>query len=297
MTGSTFDSSQLVFTACMGYQDVNESRLQELRSKHRPAVIAAFEERLKGLQAWRDSKDLATKLYNSNQDPKSVLLNFSKASLSNGSLSRSESGSSNADDVLIGLTGDGEIDCFQDLQRQVTRLKGELCNLVEEKRSALLRAEELEVALMEMVRQDNRRQLNAKIEELEQGVKELRKLVSDKKDQEATMIQVCISDQYVLSSSAIQFAELDAAEQRHAAEMLQDKYEEAVAGLGEMEERAVMAESMLEATLQYHKAQPSPPRETRDSFTFPSDTLTIQESEARFAGHDQSLIKVSLPKR
>lgn len=113
MTGSTFDSSQLVFTACMGYQDVNESRLQELRSKHRPAVMAALEERLKGLQAWRDSKD-----------PKSVLLNFSKASLSsNWSLSRSESGSSNADDVLISLTlnGDGgDIDCFQDLQGQVT---------------------------------------------------------------------------------------------------------------------------------------------------------------------------------
>ncbi|KAJ4903894.1 Ypt/Rab-GAP domain of gyp1p superfamily protein [Raphanus sativus] len=187
MTGSTFDNSQLVFTACMGYQDVNESRLQELRSKHRPAVMAALEERLKGLQAWRDSKD-----------PKSVLLNFSKASLSsNWSLSRSESGSSNADDVLISLTlnGDGgDIDCFQDLQGQVLRLKGELCNLVEEKRSALLRAEELEVALMEMVKQDNRRHLNAKIEQLEQGVTELRKLVSDKKDQEAAMIQVGISD-------------------------------------------------------------------------------------------------------
>ncbi|CAN7030599.1 unnamed protein product [Brassica rapa subsp. trilocularis] len=61
---------QLVFTACMGYQDLNESRLQELRSKHRPTVMAAFEERLKGLQAWRDSKDLTTKLYNSKQDPK-----------------------------------------------------------------------------------------------------------------------------------------------------------------------------------------------------------------------------------
>ncbi|KAH0914565.1 hypothetical protein HID58_029011, partial [Brassica napus] len=73
MTGSTFDSSQLVFTACMGYQDLNESRLQELRSKHGPTVMAAFEERLKGLQAWRDSKDLTTKLYNSKQDPKSVL--------------------------------------------------------------------------------------------------------------------------------------------------------------------------------------------------------------------------------
>lgn len=119
MTGSTFDSSQLVFTACMGYQNVNESRLQELRSKHRPAVIAAFEERLKGLQAWRDSKGPATKLHNSKQDPNSVLVDSSKASLSNGSLSRSESGSSYADEVFISLNGDGEIDSFQDLQGQV----------------------------------------------------------------------------------------------------------------------------------------------------------------------------------
>lgn len=118
MTGSTFDSSQLVFTACMGYPNVHESRLQELRNKHRPAVKAAFEERLKGLQAWRDSKGPATKLYNS-RDPKSVLLDFSKASLSDGSLSRSESGSSNAEEVFISLTGDGEIDCLQDLQGQV----------------------------------------------------------------------------------------------------------------------------------------------------------------------------------
>ena len=42
----------------------------------------------------------------------------------------------------------------------------------------------------------------------------------------------------------------------------QEKYEEATAALAEMEKRAVMAESMLEATLQYQsgqvKAQPSP---------------------------------------
>ncbi|WMV25638.1 hypothetical protein MTR67_019023 [Solanum verrucosum] len=41
-------------------------------------------------------------------------------------------------------------------------LKVELCKLLEEKRSAELRAEELETALMEMVKQDNRRQLSAR---------------------------------------------------------------------------------------------------------------------------------------
>lgn len=43
---------------------------------------------------------------------------------------------------------------------------------------------------------------------------------------------------------------------------MQEKYEEATAALTEMEQRAVMAESMLEATLQYqsgqNKPQPSP---------------------------------------
>ncbi|KAH9612910.1 hypothetical protein KSS87_001762 [Heliosperma pusillum] len=42
LAGSTFDSSQLVLTACMGFQNVHEARLQELRDKHRPSVIAAI---------------------------------------------------------------------------------------------------------------------------------------------------------------------------------------------------------------------------------------------------------------
>lgn len=36
---------------------------------------------------------------------------------------------------------------------------------------------------------------------------------------------------------------------------LQDKYEKAMASLAEMEKRVVMAESMLEATLQYESGQ------------------------------------------
>ncbi|KAH0887173.1 hypothetical protein HID58_063269 [Brassica napus] len=64
-----------------------------------------------------------------------------------------------------------------------------------------------------------------------------------------------MEQEHKVTEDAGRAAEQDAAAQRHAAE---EKYEEAVAGLVEMEERAVMAESMLEATFQYHKAQPSP---------------------------------------
>ncbi|KAJ0101062.1 hypothetical protein Patl1_06205 [Pistacia atlantica] len=331
LAGSTFDSSQLVLTACMGFQNVNDSRLQELRNKHRPAVIASVEERSKGLQAWRDSKGLASKLFNFKQDPKSMLTETNKGARTddiqtNGNLSRSESGSTNVDEVLINLTGDVEIDSVPDLQDQVVWLKVELCKLLDEKRSALLscsmqvrgalpegfsdkdlhlginilknenlavnccRAEELETALMEMVKQDNRRQLSARVhpihfnhwkkatllslctcmhsilcvEQLEQEVSELRRAIADKQEQESAMLQVLmrVEQEQKVTEDARRFSEQDAAAQRYAAQVLQEKYEEAMASLAEMEKRVVMAESMLEATLQYQsgqlKAQPSP---------------------------------------
>ncbi|KAK4284043.1 hypothetical protein QN277_000925 [Acacia crassicarpa] len=224
LTGSTFDSSQLVLTACMGYQNVNEVRLQELRNKHRPAVMAAVEERSKGLKAWRDSQ---------------------------------ESGSTNADEIIISLTGDGEIDTLPDLQEQVACLKSELCRLLEEKRSAILRAEELETALMEMVKQDNRRQLSAKVEQLEQEISVLQQALADKQEQETAMLQVLmrVEQEQKVTEDARRFAEQDAEAQRYAAQVLQEKYEEATAALAQMEKRAVMAESMLEATLQYQSGQ------------------------------------------
>lgn len=68
LTGSTFDSSQLVLTACMGYLAVTEAKLQELRKKHRPAVLEIIEERSKGGNVWKDSKGLATRLYSFKHD-------------------------------------------------------------------------------------------------------------------------------------------------------------------------------------------------------------------------------------
>lgn len=108
----------------MGFQNVNEKRLQELRDKHRAAVIAAVEERSKGLRAWRDSQGLASKLYGFKHDPKSMLAGTDKVEGSvdktaNGDLSRSNSDSVNADGIVISLTGDLEIDSGPDLQEQV----------------------------------------------------------------------------------------------------------------------------------------------------------------------------------
>ncbi|RZC93219.1 hypothetical protein C5167_029293 [Papaver somniferum] len=273
LAGSTFDSSQLVLTACMGFQFVNEVRLQELREKHRPSVVAAVEERAKGLRIWKNSQGLASKLYSFKHDPESLITESSATEVlldtqTNGCL---ESGSNNLDELSNGLTEDSAEESVPDLQEQVVWLKVELCKLLEEKRSAVLRAEELETALMEMVKQDNRRQLSARVELLEQEVAELRQALTDKQEQERAMLQVLMrveQDQKV-TEDARRFAEQDAAAQRYAATVLQEKYEEAQALLAQMEKRAVMAESMLEATLQYQsgqvKAQQSPRAVAADS--------------------------------
>ncbi|ONK54980.1 uncharacterized protein A4U43_UnF8970 [Asparagus officinalis] len=51
------------------------------------------------------------------------------------------------------------------------------------------------------------------------------------------------------------FAEQEAAAQKYSAHVFQEKYEEAMSLLAKMEKRAIMAESMLEATLQYQSSQ------------------------------------------
>ncbi|RVW20516.1 TBC1 domain family member 8B [Vitis vinifera] len=244
LAGSTFDSSELVLTACMGYQNVNEARLQELRDKHRAAVIAAVEERSKGLRAWRDSKGLAHKLYGFKHDPGSLAMDANQTeqvvdSQANGDMSHMEPGSANVDGFLIGLTENVEIDSVPDLQEQVRWLKVELCKLLEEKRSALLRAEELETALMEMVKQDNRRQLSARVEQLEQEVSELRQALADKQEQEHAMLQVLVRVEQEQKLTE------DARRAKGESEKWgQEKYEEAIASLAQMEKRVVMAETI-----------------------------------------------------
>ncbi|KAI3776564.1 hypothetical protein L1987_46350 [Smallanthus sonchifolius] len=256
LAGSTFDSSQLVLTACMGYQNVNESRLQVLRNKHRPAVEVALEERSKGLRMLCGSKENK--------------MDITGVKMTNGELSRVNSESSNGDELYLGVSGDVEIDSVQDLQEQILWLKNELCLILEEKRSSTLRAEELEIALMEMVKQDNRRQLSAKVEQLERDVAELQQALAFKQEQENAMLQVLmrVEQEQRATEDARIYAEQDAAAQRYAVHVLQEKYEAATTSLAEMEKRLVMAESMLEATLQYqssqHKALPSPRSRNQD---------------------------------
>ncbi|CAI9091040.1 OLC1v1025957C1 [Oldenlandia corymbosa var. corymbosa] len=292
LAGSTFDSSQLVLTACMAYQNVTEVRLEELRNKHRPSVRAAIEERTKGLQAWKDSQGLASKLYSFNHDPGSIIVGANRADKGgithmNGNASPLHVESPTMGQLYTGLTSDGVIDSVPDLKEQVVWLKVELCKLLEEKRSAELRSEELETALMEMVKQDNRRQLSARVEQLERELAELRQALADKQEQEAAMLQVLmrVEQEQKVTEDARRFAEQDANAQRYAAQVLQEKYEEAIASLGEMEKRAIMAESMLEATLQYqsgqHKAQPSPRSVQQDSSPVRSNQESSQDIPMR----------------
>ncbi|XP_027364021.1 TBC1 domain family member 2B [Abrus precatorius] len=260
LAGSTFDSSQLVFTACMGFLAVTEARLKELREKHRPSILDIIEERANKGRVWKDSKGLASKLYSFKHE-RGPLVEERKISEGNDMVAdknvQLDSHSSDLDELLNSLNVDSEVDSLPDLHEQVVWLKVELCRLLEEKRSATLRAEELETALMEMVQEDNRLQLSARVEQLEQEVAELQEALSDKKKQEAAMLQVLMrleQDQKV-TEDARRRAEQDLAAQKYEVHMLQEKYEKAMQSVAEMQKRVVMAESMLEATLQYESGQ------------------------------------------
>ncbi|KAL5655292.1 hypothetical protein ACJX0J_034611, partial [Zea mays] len=298
LAGSTFDSSQLVLTARMGYQSVNETILQELSNKHRPPVISAMEERAKGLGVWTDTNGLASKLYNFKRDPEPLVsLSDSTDQLSDvgDGDTNQESDLGNMDDEYGGVIVNSEIDSLPDPKDQVAWLKLELCRLIEERRSAVLRADELETALMEMVKQDNRRQLSAKVEQFEQEISELRQALSDKQEQEQAMFQVLmrVEQELKIAEEARISAEQDAAAQRYAANVLQEKYEEAMASLAQMENRAVMAETMLEATLQYQSSQQkamSPCPSPRPSMLDASPSQSSQNSSQEFQPRRKNLL-------
>lgn len=230
LVGSTFDSSQLVFTACMGFLAVTEARLKELREKHLPSVLDVIEERSKKGRVWKDSKGLASKLYSFKHDRGSLVeerkITEGSDKVADGNV-QSESRSSNLDELLSSLNVDSELEALPDLQDQVVWLKVELCRLLEEKRSAILRAEELETALMEMVKEDNRLQLSARVDQLEQEVGDLREALAVKKEQEAAMLQVLMrleQDQKV-TEDARRRAEQELAAQKFEVHELQyNKY-------------------------------------------------------------------------
>ncbi|CAN4117002.1 unnamed protein product [Withania somnifera] len=262
LTCSTFDSSQLVLTACMGFLNVTEDRLVALREKHRPTVLAVTQETSKGGPVKKEAKALATKLYSFKLDPESFMIETKPEEQSGekktgNKVSDSNSNSANLDEFLNSLNIESHVDSLPDLEDQVVWLKVELCRTLECKRAATLRAEELETALMEMVKEDNRRQLSAMVEQLEQEVAELREALNDKKDQEKAMLQILmrVEQEQKVTEDARIAAEQEVAAQKYAVHVLQEKYETAMASIAQMEKRVVVAESMLEATLQYESGQ------------------------------------------
>lgn len=107
----------------MGFLAVTETRLQELRKKHRPAVLLVVEERSKRGRVWKDTKGLASKLYSFKHDPGSLIEEKESTeggdNLADGDKSPLESHSSNLDELLNSLNVGSEVDSLPDLQEQV----------------------------------------------------------------------------------------------------------------------------------------------------------------------------------
>ncbi|KAK1411836.1 hypothetical protein QVD17_32624 [Tagetes erecta] len=260
LVGSTFDSSNLVVTACISFSDVTEDTLHTLRQKHRPDVIAAVQERTKGENLRKSSKGLATKLYSFKKEREPIVRELSiKQGLNDKALDKDSLDlmSPLKRDTSLGMEPTTEMDSLADLQDQVIWLKAELCSMLEDKRSATIRAEELETALTEMAQQDNRRELSARVEDLEDEISEMQQVLDVKKEQEKAMLEVLmrVEQEQKIAEDARIFAERDAAAQRYLVKILEEKYEQAMNSLAQMEKKAVMAESKLKATLQNDSGQ------------------------------------------
>eukprot|EP00249_Psilotum_nudum_P015168 c25196_g1_i8 orf=123-2318(+) len=253
--GATFDSSQLVLVACMGYQMVDETKLQGLRTEHRSNILASLNKCSLGLRLWRNARDVITsKLYNytadGNPSGSQQFENIVSGSVIVGDVlgqagsteimekgvttlsdMRTETGSllfevklasPNGNSLMNGIPGEEESNAT-DLLEQVKWLKVELCRVLEENRAATLRAEELESAFMELVREDNRRLLSAKVETLEAEVAQLKQWLAEKEEQERAIVQVMLrmEQEQQLAEDSRLFAEQDAAVQREATNTLQ----------------------------------------------------------------------------
>jgi hypothetical protein len=122
MGEATFDSSQLVLAACLGFHDVHEDRLEQLRNHHRPSVLSALHERSLELHLWRSKNGVATKAGSLVQQVVGGSLPFTNPVISlQAKLGHFEPASeSNSDVSLLGLgLNDDEESGRVDLQEQV----------------------------------------------------------------------------------------------------------------------------------------------------------------------------------
>ncbi len=122
MGEATFDSSQLVLAACLGFHDFHEDHLEQLRNHHRPSVLSALHERSLELHLWRSKNGVATKAGSLVEQVVGGSLPFRNPVISfQAKLGHFEPASeSNSDVSLLGLgLNDDEESGRVDLQEQV----------------------------------------------------------------------------------------------------------------------------------------------------------------------------------
>ncbi|XP_040952394.1 uncharacterized protein [Gossypium hirsutum] len=92
---------------------------------------------------------------------------------------------------------------------------------------------------MELTKEDNRQELNEKIEQLEQEVADQHQALAFKREQEAAMLKVLeqLEQEQRIVEEARKKAEKEAAALREANAELQEKYEKALASNAEMQKR------------------------------------------------------------
>eukprot|EP00850_Spirogloea_muscicola_P011670 SM000073S21446 [mRNA] locus=s73:319050:324962:- [translate_table: standard] len=326
IAGATFDSSHIVYSACMGYSFITEELLEEMRARHRLTVLQQIEERMASLAKYqsmhaarlaaeakaeaelmgnlKDMVDMdggeenpSEEAYYSDNDEQSsrsqsvgldtreeeVEDTASGPSSLPRSRSRRRTGTTTPPNRAVSIprshsvvsvdraTGserDEESDT-EDLQAQaccapprqpilmdlgkidmeIKWMKEQMVTAVEGRNEAASRAEELQAALLEFAASDNRLALSAQVENLEKEVEHLTGRLSAREEQlEAATKRVdALEGELETQKELRSVAENDALAQRQVVNILQEKYESALDAQAELQERVLMAESMLHA--------------------------------------------------
>eukprot|EP00850_Spirogloea_muscicola_P009088 SM000050S17013 [mRNA] locus=s50:398100:404200:+ [translate_table: standard] len=245
IAGATFDSSHIVYSACMGYSFITEELLEEMRARHRLTVLQQIEERMASLAKYQSMH--AARLAAEAKAEAELMGNLKDmVDMDGGEENPSEEAYFSDNDEQSSRSQSVGLDTREE---EIKWMKEQMVTAVEGRNEAASRAEELQAALLEFAASDNRLALSAQVENLEKEVEHLTGQLSAQEEQlEAATKRVdALEGELETQKELRSVAENDALAQRQVVNILQEKYESALDVQAELQERVLMAESMLHA--------------------------------------------------
>ncbi|GBG62301.1 hypothetical protein CBR_g29911 [Chara braunii] len=201
MASSTFDSSQLVLIASMGYADVTEELLCSVREEYRPSVLESVEARTIELSRWRTTSD---EKRNDKSEPTSRRFDYEPESEDDRHQQDSTKSSPLIEDKMpvehdgrkkeerITWSDDESFDVTE-LITQVKWLKGELARALEAEQLLSMRLREFNAMRdQQRVLNEERAALKEQVELMHIELKDTKELLREKEDHTKALTEVMV---------------------------------------------------------------------------------------------------------